>query len=579
MTKQRAVGYIRQSQERRDRSEASPRAQREGIHAESARRGYEYLADYEDKDLSGYKQGVVRPQFEKLLNDARAGLLDVIIVFYISRFSRLRPEDAIPVVMELHRLGVTIVSVNEGDFPPGDTMKLIMLIFRLDAAHQESVNKSEHVKSAKKILRNAGSWVGGLPPYGFETKEVHENGLTLRKLVIVPEEAAVIQAVVAMILVSLNVPAKAGERHPGSLAGICSDLNEHNVQTKTARLNGKWRGAVTVSTPGRGVPPHWEVTTLKRILLDPRLIGHAVEPIYQRTEMKDGRVRNKITGYRTIRDPETQEPIISHPAILEPADWYKIQAWLTTRGRGKGLSRGSNLLSGLAKLFCEDGFTMASNGGTGSAGSYRCNRPKGSTTVGHAGGNSINRAHVEEHVVRAVFTKITNADDEDPETLAIIAEASRRYAATVTNPQAIAETTDLVVRRADKKAAQEQLYDDLENGIYDGKIGRGRFKERKALLEAEIITIESRLANLAQIETPILPIDQWTNTDDPEGDPLGPGSWWDTATLVDRRSFLCLFIDRIEVAKAASRGNKWMEYDASKRVTIKWASRPPEEPE
>ncbi|MYW03901.1 recombinase family protein [Streptomyces sp. SID3343] len=574
MEKQRAGGYFRQSHERQDKSEGSIRAQREPCHAEAAKRGYEYVGDYADPDLSGYKQGVVRPHFERMLNDARAGRLDVIIVLYVSRFSRQRPEDAIPVVMELHRLGVTIISVNEGDFPPGDTMKLIMLIIRLDAAHQESDNKSKHLKSTKKILRDAGSWVGGLPPYGYETEEVRKDGLTIRKLVIVEDEAEVIRAVVRTIMDNRERPAKAGTRNPGSLAGICADLNAREVPTKTARLNGKWRGAVTVSTPGRSKPPQWEVTTLKRILQDPRMIGHAVEPIYERKETKDGGIRTQIISYRTMRDPKSQEPVISHEAILRPADWYELQTWLSGRGRGKGLHRGTMLLSGLGKLFCEDGFTMSSNGTHDSTASYRCSRPKGAATGGHEGGNSIKRDHLEDFVVRSVFTKVTSADGDDPADVAFIREATRRFAATVVSPELAAETAELVMRKVDRVAAQNDLYDDLDNGIYDGMVGRERFKGKKADLEREIAAIELRLVELSHVETPTLPVELWAGGDNPDGDPLGPGSWWSSVSHEEKRAFLCLFIDRVEVGKATSRGNKWQEYDASKRVTIKWATAP-----
>ncbi|WP_314222972.1 recombinase family protein [Streptomyces zaehneri] len=572
--KQRAGGYIRQSQERQDRSEGSPRAQREACRAEAARRGYEYAGDYEDRDLSGYKVGVVRPEFERMLSDARAGRLDVIVVHYVSRFSRQRPEDAVPVVMELHRLGVTIVSANEGDFPPGDTMKLIMLIMRLDQAHEESANKSKAVKSTKKILRDAGSWVGGLPPYGYATEEVREGGLTLRKLVIVEDEAEVIREVVNTILENKDRPAEAGRRSPGSLAGICADLNARGVPTKTARLNGKWRGAVTISTPGRSKPPQWEVTTLKRILQDPRMIGHAVEPVYERKETKDGAIREQITGYRTIRDPKTQEPVISHAAILEPADWHVVQEWLKTRGRGQGLNRGSALLSGLALLFCECGFTMSSNGVRSATASYRCSRPRGAATEGHTGGNSIKRDHIEDHVARAALAKVSSADEDVPETLELIEEATRRFAATIASPELVAERAELVMRKKDREIALNELYDDLENDVYSGPIGRERFKVKKAEMEGEIAGLDSRIAELSRMEMPALPIEQWVGGDEPDGDPIGPGSWWYSASHEERRSFLRLFIDRIEITKAEGRGNRWEEYDAGKRVTIEWARKP-----
>ncbi|WP_405871281.1 hypothetical protein [Streptomyces sp. NBC_00005] len=45
---------------------------------------------------------------------------------------------------------------------------------------------------------------------------------------------------------------------------------------------------------------------------------------------------------------------------------------------------------------------------------------------------------------------------------------------------------------------------------------------------------------------------------------------WPCAPLTDKRAFLCCFINRIEVAKALSRGNKWEPCDAGRRTVITW---------
>ncbi|GJF29152.1 hypothetical protein KNE206_18520 [Kitasatospora sp. NE20-6] len=473
-------------------------------------------------------------------------------------------------ILELHRLGVTIVSVMEGEFPPdGDTISLFSLIMRLDAAHQESANKSKAVRSAKKILRDAGSWVGGLPPYGYATEEVQENKLTLRRLVVVEDEADVIREIVRTILDNKDRPAESGQRHPGSLAGICADLNARGVPTKTARLQGKWRGAVTVTTPGRKNPPQWEVTTLRRILEDPRLLGYSVEPVYEEKEARDGAVRTRVTGYRILRDSVTQEPLVSHDRILEPADWHALQTWLTTRGRGKGLARAGSLLSGLALLFCECGATMASNGMHDDTASYRCTRPKGATT-GHKGGNSIKRKYVEDHVALRLFARLTSAEG-DEEVLAMIEEATRRYAATIAAPGVAAERASLTIDRADHETALGQMYDDLKSGIYEGRIGRERFLAEKLQLETLIGAVSKRLEEIGRLENPRLPIHEWADPNDSEH-PIGPGSFWSRATLAEKRDVLRLFVDRVEVAKATTRGNRWVTYDAETRVVIHWAT-------
>jgi hypothetical protein len=48
---------------------------------------------YEDLGISAFT-GVERPDFEKLLQDCRVGKINLLIVYCISRLSRLEPEGA-----------------------------------------------------------------------------------------------------------------------------------------------------------------------------------------------------------------------------------------------------------------------------------------------------------------------------------------------------------------------------------------------------------------------------------------------------------------------------------------------------
>lgn len=169
---------------------------------------------------------------------------------------------------------------------------------------------------------------------------------------------------------------------------------------------------------------------------------------------------------------------------------------------------------------------------------------------------------------------MSSADEGAPETLELIEEATRRFAATISSPELVAERAELVMRKKDRESALNELYDDLDNDVYSGTIGRSRFKEKKAELEREVEALESRIAELSRVEMPDLPIEQWVGGDEPDGDPIGPGSWWYSAAHEEKRSFLRLFVDRIVVAKAEARGNRWEEYDAGKRVAIEWAKRP-----
>ncbi|MFG2848338.1 recombinase family protein [Kitasatospora sp. NPDC048296] len=103
-----AVSYVRQSSAKPDRTEASPQTQRTKNEEESTRWGA-FGRHYEDIGISGWDPDAEREGFDKMLADARAGLFQVLIVYNVSRFSRREVMDAIPVVTELHRLGITIL--------------------------------------------------------------------------------------------------------------------------------------------------------------------------------------------------------------------------------------------------------------------------------------------------------------------------------------------------------------------------------------------------------------------------------------------------------------------------------------
>ncbi len=440
-----------------------------------------------DEATSAYRSGSARPGFERMLNDVRHGHVDVIVVNYLSRLSRQDVGTARSLAAELHGLGVTVVSVTEGVYGPADTEELVR---RLEAAHQESVNRSRHVSDTKRILREAGSWVGGLPPFGYAVTEARRDGLTIRQLVVVPEEAEVIRDVVRRILTHKDEEVSAGRRHPGSLSGICAELNARRVPTKTARLAGKWRAAGSADAKGQRAPSLWEASTLKRILRDPRLVGHAVEPVYGPESAGGPGVRRSVVGYRSVVDPRTLMPVMSHEPVLGVAEWEELQTWLDTRGRGKSGPRAGSLLSGLGVLRCECGATMVSNGTIGATASYRCSRPKGATG-GHDGGNSIKREHLDEYVVQRIFAEVSHADQGRRSSVELLAEAGARFGS----------AADLVSRA-------------------------------KAYEVGE----------------------------------------WKSASLTEKRDFLSCFIDRIEVAKASSRGNKWEPYDAGRRTIVVWAA-------
>ncbi|MFE2556713.1 recombinase family protein [Streptomyces sp. NPDC059352] len=561
-----AVSYVRQSSAKTNKTEASPLTQRAANETRSAELNARFVRHYEDIGVSGWNPDAERPGFEAMLTAARAGAFNMLVVYDVSRFSRREVMDAIPIVSELHTLGVTIVSVCDGVFAPRDTMALIYLIMRLDAANKESAVKSKKVRDVKAAQRAAGSWLGGQTPYGLDAESYVEGKLTLMRLVHHKGETANLRRIGALIIKHMNDPVtrKPGQRNPGTLSALCDDMNARRIPTRGQR-KGKERKDST-----------WQVRTLKWILLNPAVAGMRAEPIYKVRE--NGTRSSTLEGYRIIRDEDGRPEMICEP-IIPPAQWFVIRDWLLGRGQGEGMARGTSLLSGLRSaprtpvLTCECGRPgKAQNSGAKPI--YLCTRGTTVATNGeHSGLNRVMQSHLDDHVARRIFALIQSvtAGTADSDAREIVAEATRVFSRSVEKPETAAERTEVVTERADANNALSDLYDDLDAGLYEGAMGRDRFKERKARIEARLSAADKRLEELADPETLELPFDEWLDGAD-DGDPLGEGSWWARVEMADRRKFVELFVRRIKVKAVANshRGRVRGGYNVAERIELEF---------
>ncbi|MEU3710278.1 recombinase family protein [Streptomyces catenulae] len=107
----RAVSYIRQSKRREDDSQASPEAQREKCEALITAKGWDLAGSFADVGRSGWDPNVERPEFEEMLTAVRAGHVDAVVVFALSRLTRQGAFEAMKIEEELRRYGVLLVSV------------------------------------------------------------------------------------------------------------------------------------------------------------------------------------------------------------------------------------------------------------------------------------------------------------------------------------------------------------------------------------------------------------------------------------------------------------------------------------
>ena len=135
MKKLRARMYLRVSTKpRKARPEDPPEAPKAGQTVENQRpdleqigsvRGFEMTGEYSEAETTKRR----RPKFEEMLEDARHGAFDVLLVWALDRLGR-DTFGNLAAVAELDRLGIRIVSFQEGWLDTtGPTRTLLVAIF------------------------------------------------------------------------------------------------------------------------------------------------------------------------------------------------------------------------------------------------------------------------------------------------------------------------------------------------------------------------------------------------------------------------------------------------------------------
>jgi DNA invertase Pin-like site-specific DNA recombinase len=123
-----------------DRQETE--CQRPEVEQLARARGFEIVKVYEEK-MSAAK---VRPEYARMMKDARRGAFDVIVVWAIDRFGRSMIGN-VSDVLELDRVGVQVVSVRESWLDTGSPVRTLLLAIFSWLAGQERVRIGERTRA------------------------------------------------------------------------------------------------------------------------------------------------------------------------------------------------------------------------------------------------------------------------------------------------------------------------------------------------------------------------------------------------------------------------------------------------
>lgn len=255
--------------------------------------GWLYCGVYADEALTGTKD--TRAEFVRLMNDCRAGKIDMVITKSISRFAR-NTVTLLQNVRELKRLGVDVYFEEQNIHTQSSDGELMMTILA-SYAQEESLSASENQKW--RIRRN---FEEGLPWNGTMLGYRHQNGT----LVVVQEEAEIVKGIFADYLSGMGYNA------------IAKKLNDKGIRTRRGKS--------------------WGQSSIQKMLHNVTYTGTLLlQKTYSENHLTKRKMKNEgqLPMYRVEN---------SHEAIIPQSVFEAVQAESTKRALrhhkvGRGLTR------------------------------------------------------------------------------------------------------------------------------------------------------------------------------------------------------------------------------------------------
>jgi len=247
---------------------------------------YEYAGIYADEGISG-RSMKNRTEFLKLLEECKAGNVDLILTKSISRFSR-NALDCLEQIRMLKSLPspVYVYFEKENIHTKDEKSELMISIFG-SIAQEESVNMGEAMAWGKRRYAERGIVNPSVAPYGYRTVRKGEWE-------VVEEEATIIRRIYRMLL--------SGK----SIHEITKELSMEKIK-------------------GPGGNEQWHLQTIRNILRNEIYRGNY---LYQKAYIKDT-IEKKVVMNRG----ELPQYLIEnhHKAIVDNETWEKVQKVLEAR--------------------------------------------------------------------------------------------------------------------------------------------------------------------------------------------------------------------------------------------------------
>ena len=307
----RAAAYYRvSSAEQQERQTIE--TQRSIVEPFAALHGLAIAETYADDGVSGTIPLGDRPAGRRLIDGARAGLFQCVIVYRVDRFGR-DTIDGLLAVRNLEALGVSVRSATEAIDTSSPTGRFMLTQLFSFASFERDTLIQRSVDGSNRLARE-GAWLGGIVPFGYR---VEGKGRAAR---IVPAEASIPECGLSEADVVRMMYRLSGDEGWSTLR-IADHMNALGVPPayvrdgrevlrgkRTATTQGIWRAGrirnMLVSTTYKGIHEYGKRSAKRR-----EVIERAV-PALVSIELWD-RARTSLTRNRIM-----SSPIAKHQYLL-----------------------------------------------------------------------------------------------------------------------------------------------------------------------------------------------------------------------------------------------------------------------
>ena len=316
--------YYRLSQEDERQGESiSIDNQRAILRKYAEEHGFEIHGEYIDDGVSGTTFD--RPEVQRLLDDAKTGVINTVIVKDLSRFGRNYIEVGQYVDYVFPAFGIRFIAIQDNvDTENRDSGAMEMMPIMNVFNEWHAANTSKKIRAVLKSNAKDGKYHARKAPYGYVKSD------TEKKTPVIDEEAA---AVVKRIF-----EMRASGLSPHKIADI---LNAEGI-LNPSRYSVEKYGIV-------GKRNHfglWSFCAVNSILNNPTYLGHMAQQRWSSISYKNHK-RYKRDESEWIVVKNTHEPIITQEL------WDKVREVEKSVAQGRKTKRGyTHPLSGF--LYCAD---------------------------------------------------------------------------------------------------------------------------------------------------------------------------------------------------------------------------------